>query len=35
LNARAGTKVEAPKSVGSRVHKPMVEFPGNYVLEVA
>jgi polyhydroxyalkanoate synthase len=35
LNAHAGAKVSAPKSLGSRKHKPTVDAPGNYVLEAA
>ena len=35
LNAHAGAKVSAPRSLGSRKHKPTVDAPGTYVLEAA
>jgi len=33
LHARSGERVPAPKKLGSRVHKPGVAAPGEYVLE--
>lgn len=35
LEERAGTKVSAPKSLGSADHKPIVASPGTYVHEAA
>ena len=35
LNAHAGEKARAPKTLGSRKHKPTVAAPGTYVLAAA